>query len=162
MPSLVTQIPYITDWILPKKEFSIEEKDDGIVYVLDKTGLVKLKKNVQLIKENSDLKQEVSHLRSRLEEMEQVLTAIRAGEVDALMISGPNGESVYSLSGAEHPYRVMVESMGEGAVTVTNDGTILYANTAFARLLDTSLEQIIGSLLSSMYAIKTIESCNIS
>lgn len=123
----------------------VKRKVDRIVSSCDDSGR-DTKPKKEILKENSHLKQEVSHLRSRLEELEQTLNAIRSGEVDALVISGPEGESVYSLAGAEHPYRVMVESMGEGAVTLTTDGTILYANTSFSQMLKLPLEQVIGSL----------------
>lgn len=98
-----------------------------------------------LIEKISDLEIEVSRLRSRLAEMEETLDAIRSGAVDALVINGPEGESIYSLAGAEHPYRVMVETMGEGAVALSADGAILYANSSFARLLKMPLEKIAGS-----------------
>ena len=68
-----------------------------------------------------------------LQEAEETLDAIRSGEVDALVVAGPEGERVFTLRGAEHPYRVMVESMNEGAISLALDGTILYCNGAFAR-----------------------------
>ncbi len=58
--------------------------------------------------------------------------AIRQGEVDALVVSGPNRDQIYALQGAEHPYRVLVESINEGALTLTERGTIIYCNEAFA------------------------------
>jgi len=57
---------------------------------------------------------ELDELRRRLREAEETLNAIRDGEVDALVASGPSGEKVFTLEGAEHPYRVLVESMNEG------------------------------------------------
>jgi len=68
----------------------------------------------------------IEELNARLEEAEDILNAIRGGEVDALVVSGPHGDQIYTLKGAEHPYRVMVEAMNEGAVTLTGDGTIFY------------------------------------
>ena len=65
-------------------------------------------------------------VRLRLEEAEETLRAIRTGKVDALVVSGPQGDQVYSLKGAEQPYRVFVEAMNEGAVTLGPEGTILY------------------------------------
>src|SRR6266850_762206 len=50
--------------------------------------------------------------------------------------------------GAEHPYRVLVESMNEGAISLSLDGTILYCNAAFARLIECPLDQIMGRDLS--------------
>ena len=87
---------------------------------------------------------ELEELRQRLQEAEETLEAIRSGEVDALVVSGPSGEKVFTLEGAEHPYRVLVESMNEGAISLSLDGTILYCNAAFARLIGCPLDQIMG------------------
>ena len=87
---------------------------------------------------------ELDELRQRLQEAEETLDAIRSGEVDALVVSGPSGEKVFTLSGAEHPYRVLVESMNEGALSLSKDGTILYSNSAFARMVGIPLDQIMG------------------
>ncbi len=90
---------------------------------------------------------ELSMLRSRLSELEETLQAIRSGAVDALIVSGNEGDQVFTLQGAEHPYRVLVESMNEGAVTLTSSGDLLYANRRFADMLGFPLEQLIGSSL---------------
>jgi PAS domain S-box-containing protein len=70
------------------------------------------------------------------------------GEVDAVLIAGPEGERVFTLQGAEHPYRVMVETIDEGAATLAADGAVLYANRSFAKILDAPLERLIGSRLN--------------
>lgn len=88
---------------------------------------------------------QIEDLRMRLEEAEETLRAIRKGEIDALVASGPQGEQVYTLKGAEQPYRVFVETMNEGAVTLGPDGTILYCNNRFGELLKEPIERIIGS-----------------
>jgi len=77
----------------------------------------------------------VQHLLARLAEAEETVRAIRHGEVDALVVNGPQGEQIYTLKGADHAYQVMVEEMEEGAVTLGNDGTILYCNPRFAEIL---------------------------
>ncbi len=82
-------------------------------------------------------------LRARLEEAEDTLRAIRAGEVDALVI----GEQVYSLKGAETPYRILIEAMKEGAATILADGTILYCNSHLAEMVKEPLQHVIGSSL---------------
>jgi len=89
----------------------------------------------------------IEELNARLEEAEDILNAIRGGEVDALVVSGPHGDQIYTLKGAEHPYRVMVEAMNEGAVTLTGDGTIFYSNRSFAAMLKLPLEKVIGSAM---------------
>ena len=90
---------------------------------------------------------EVDDLRARLEELEETLRAIRSGEVDALVVSGPGGERVFTLQGADHPYRVMVETINEGAGTLSWDGLVLYANHRFAEMVAMPLEKLIGCKL---------------
>src|SRR5438874_11623459 len=94
---------------------------------------------------------EVTELRARLHELEETLRAIRSGQVDALVVYAPDGgDRVFTLHGAEHPYRVLVEAMNEGAATMTGDGLVLFANQHFARMLDIPLEKLIGSPLSEI------------
>jgi PAS domain S-box-containing protein len=87
----------------------------------------------------------LSGLRARLAEAEETLRAIRGGEVDAVMVASYQGPQVFTLQGAEHAYRMLIESMNEGAVTLTADKTILYANQCFARMVKCPLEQVTGS-----------------
>jgi PAS domain S-box-containing protein len=98
-----------------------------------------------MIKAKEELISENEELRSRLAEMEDALAAIRNGEVDAIMVTGSQGEQVYSVSSAETPYRTFIEKMGEGAVTLTKEGTILYCNPRFADIVQSPYEKVIGS-----------------
>ena len=88
---------------------------------------------------------ELQNLRQRLEEAEETLLAIRAGKVDAVVVSSPNGERVFVLKGAEQPYRVFVETMNEGAVTINPNCGIIYCNQRFAEIVQAPLEQVIGA-----------------
>ena len=88
---------------------------------------------------------ELDELRERLAEAEELLRAIRHGEVDALLISEATGERVYTLRGADAPYRALVEQMQEGAVTVTKSGDIVYSNNRFAILVGAPLQRVIGA-----------------
>lgn len=83
-------------------------------------------------------------LRSRLEEAEEALRSIRSGEVDALVLPGPNGNEVFTLETADHAYRVLIEEMQEGAVVVAEDGSTVYANLRFAQMLKEPLEKVMG------------------
>jgi len=94
-----------------------------------------------------DLVAENRALRARLEEAEETLRAIRGGEVDALLVATSEGDRIFTLQGAEHPYRVLVETMNEGAVTAAMDGTILYCNSRFAAMVKATPKTIIGSAL---------------
>lgn len=95
--------------------------------------------------ENEHLRRQIADLQSQLEEARETLCAIRAGEVDALVISGPQGDRVFTLQSAEQPYRLLIEQMREGAVMLLREGTIHYANRAFADLVERPLEQVLGS-----------------
>jgi PAS domain S-box-containing protein len=91
------------------------------------------------------IEHEIEGLRIRLQEAEETLSAIRSGEVDAVVVSGPAGEQVFTLKGADHAYRTIVEQMNEGALTLSTDGTILYCNSRFADLIKQPLERVIGA-----------------
>jgi len=99
-----------------------------------------------------ELLAEIDCLHLRMAEAEDTLRAIGNGEVDAFVVSGPDGDQVFTLKGAEHPYRVLVETMNEGAATIAADGTILYCNSRLSSLLQIQQERLIGSHLGSFVA----------
>jgi PAS domain S-box-containing protein len=96
-------------------------------------------------KTRQQLLDELQELTSRMMEAEETLRAIMGGEVDGLVVSTTEGDRVFTLSGADHPYRVMVETMNEGAVTLASDSTILFCNQRFADIVKGSLEKVMGS-----------------
>ena len=91
----------------------------------------------------------IRKLKKRLAEAEETLRAIKSGEVDAIVVSDNNGTQVFTLQGAERPYRLLVESMQEGAITLSADGIILYSNNRFAEMLALPLEQVLGATIQS-------------
>jgi PAS domain S-box-containing protein len=95
---------------------------------------------------------ELEQLRARLEEAEETIEAIRNGKVDALVVSGPRGEQIYTLHGADHSYRVLLEDMNEGAATLLPDGAVLYCNKAFADMLKMPIEKVIGFSANDLVA----------
>ena len=97
---------------------------------------------------------ELARLHTRLAEAEGTLRAIRTGEVDAVVTAGKDGLQVFTLEGAGHAYRVLIESMNEGALILTADQTILYANQCFARMVKCPLEQVIGSSMNRFLPAK--------
>jgi two-component system NarL family sensor kinase len=97
---------------------------------------------------------ELAKVRGRLAEAEETLRAIRAGEVDTLVVAGRQGSQVFTLKGAEHAYRLLIESMNEGALTLTADKTILYANQCFANMVKCPLEHRDGQFLSPFLSVK--------
>ncbi len=95
---------------------------------------------------------ECAALRAELEDAKGILEAIRHGEIDALLVAGAAGAQVFTLEGAEQPYRIMVESMSEGAATLIVDGTLAYANARLAALLGVSLERLLGQQFADFIA----------
>ncbi len=90
----------------------------------------------------------IRELEERLRESEDTLDAIRRGEVDALVVGGAVAEHrVYTLESADRPYRVLIEQIQEGAVTLAADGTILYCNRRLAAMLGLAQERITGQSL---------------
>lgn len=96
---------------------------------------------------NQELLAEIAELRTRLEEAQETLRAIRNGEVDALIVATPDGDRVFTIKGAQTPYRIIVESINEGAATLTEGGILLYANTSLAEMLRLPMPQLMGSSL---------------
>jgi PAS domain S-box-containing protein len=87
---------------------------------------------------------------ARLSEAEETLRAIRAGEVDAIVVNGPGGEKVFTLQGADYTYRLFVERMIAGAVVLSGDHTVVHCNRRFARFLGARLQSVIGSSMQDL------------
>ncbi|WP_316792626.1 ATP-binding protein [Pedobacter frigoris] len=90
------------------------------------------------------LEQAYEELRIQLEEANDIIHAIRSGEVDALIVNGKDGHQVFTLKSADHTYRIFIEQMTESALTLDTSGQILYCNSRFAELLELPLERVMG------------------
>lgn len=93
----------------------------------------------------TELVEELSHAT-------QTLQAIREGSVDALVVEGPSGPAIYTLEGPDEPFRTFVEGMQEGAITISSDGKLLYANSFFADLIGCVPSEVIGRPLIEFVA----------
>ena len=102
--------------------------------------------------QQEDLADRLRDLQGRLDEAEETLRALRSGEVDAIVAPGPEGDRVYTLKGADETYRIMVQEMAEGALSLSLDGLILFSNKQFASMLRSPLEHVIGSRLLDFVA----------
>jgi PAS domain S-box-containing protein len=90
---------------------------------------------VKQMKTSTPVDEKLLDLQRRLDEAEDTLRAIRHGEIDALVIADPHGEMVYTLTSADYPYRLMIDEMNEGAVSLSTDSIILYSNRNFAGIV---------------------------
>ncbi len=92
---------------------------------------------------------EIERLRARLLELEETLRAIRTGEVDALVVETGGENQIFTLKGADSTYRLIVEQMQKGAVTLSADGLVLYCNPFLASLLGIPIEAVLGASLQT-------------
>jgi PAS domain S-box-containing protein len=107
---------------------------------------------ITLPKTTDELLEENERLRLRLEEAEAVVEAIRSGIVDAVVVQSTPGESVYTLEGADRPYRLLVEAMQQGVAVLNPEGVLLYCNPCLADLFKTSVEKLTGCTMDSFMA----------
>jgi PAS domain S-box-containing protein len=83
--------------------------------------------------------------------------AIRRGKIDALVTDGADGDRVLLLQGAEHPYRVLVETINDGVATLDRSGVVLYANSRLAAILRIPAENFIGTPLQQQVSARDRE-----
>jgi len=103
-------------------------------------------KNInELLMEIQRLQQENAILQQQLREAKESIDAIRTGAIDALVIADQKDIKVLSETTADKTYRILIEKMHEGAVTLGEDGTILYCNFHFAKMVNLPLQKVIGT-----------------
>lgn len=100
--------------------------------------------------------QYVIELERKLLEAQSLIYAIRHGEVDALLLNKDGKVDVYSLESIDYTYRVLIEKFAEGALSISEEGLILYCNSYFSELTETPLSKIVGSYLYSYLPSKDI------
>jgi len=99
-----------------------------------------------------ELLREIAELRERLADAEETLRAITSGEVDALVVNTKVGEQVFTLQGADTVYRIAVDNVSEGVITLSLEGIVLYANHYFAQMMGTDLNEVIGASIFDFVA----------
>ena len=98
-----------------------------------------------------ELLRENEELRRRLEEAESTIRALRAGEVDAVLIEN-GSEQVYTLETPHKAYQLLVAQVPHPAATLTPDGTIIACNPLFADLLQRPLNSLPGHTVRDLVA----------
>jgi PAS domain S-box-containing protein len=101
------------------------------------------------------LQAEISLLQRKLAEMEETVRAIQDGTVDGFVVGQGANQRIYTLDGADRPYRVFVESMQQGAATLYDDGSIAYSNQQLADLLKVPQSRIVGLALRDFIAAES-------
>ncbi|HEY2725607.1 MAG TPA: histidine kinase dimerization/phospho-acceptor domain-containing protein, partial [Parafilimonas sp.] len=102
----------------------------------------------------------IEELENRLAESEQLIEAIKAGEVDAFAVNADDNAEVYTLQTGDYAYRVLIEKFGEGALNLTEDGLIVYTNAYFFKLINLSYEDVVGSFFTEFIHEESKEKFN--
>ncbi len=101
-----------------------------------------IKRQIQSIQEEKE------SLQARLAEAEKELEALRRYNASSLPDVPGTVQDNCATDNAGRLYRLMLESMQEGAAALTMDGLILYSNPRLAEMLGSPLEQLQGAWLS--------------
>lgn len=96
-------------------------------------------------KTHTKLQLQIEELTAKLDEAHETIRAIQNGEIDALIMNDNGTDQIFTLDNADHPYRLLVESMNEGALTLNHEGIIFYSNQHFAISVHIPLEDLIGT-----------------
>lgn len=95
-----------------------------------------------LLNENEKL---VHELTTQLQGAKEVVEAIKKGNIDAVVFVKDKSASLLVADTANQAYRMFIENMLEGVVTLNDDGVVLYSNLSFAKMVDTPLQKVIGA-----------------
>lgn len=112
---------------------------------------------MSLTKTYDELLAEMQELQIQLQEAQDAIEAIRTGQVDALVVRNGHGHQLYTLKSADQTYRVFIEKMKEGAVTLDTNGIILYSNSQFASMMGLPLPMVIGKNFTEFIPAEFIE-----
>jgi signal transduction histidine kinase len=87
----------------------------------------------------------ILELQSRVDEYEQLIEAIKSGEVDAFAIKKGNQSEIFTIRSADYAYKMLVENFGEGALNLSKEALIIYTNNYFTDLINLPYESVIGN-----------------
>ena len=103
--------------------------------------------------ENGTLRLELETLRARLDEVEQTLDAIRAGDVDALVV----GDDVYTLDSANAVSNRLrsdvLAQMQDAVVAVDDEDRVIYLNAAAETQYGVVASHVLGHPLDRLFTV---------
>ena len=91
--------------------------------------------------------EKLQELQNRLDEAEQFIDAIKAGEVDAFAFKNNDISEIFTLQSGDYAYRILIEEIEEGGVNVTEEGMIVYSNNYLLNLLGLPYDQFVGKFI---------------
>lgn len=105
--------------------------------------------NKEFLAENERLLKESEKLLKKLRADKEYRDSLKELKVDALVVKDESGLKIYTEETSDKTYRILIENMHEGAVTVNKNGTVLYCNSYFANMVNYPLQKTIGSTFHS-------------
>jgi PAS domain S-box-containing protein len=90
---------------------------------------------------------EIEVLKEKLYESNSIVDAIKDGDVDALVVNTNGTPQLYSLETADYTFRLLIEKFGQGALSISRNGLILYCNDYFSKLIGLPCEKLIGNYI---------------
>lgn len=94
-------------------------------------------------------------LRARLEEVEEALRAIRAGEVDALVVDTPAGRRIFALQGLDaESSRLrgeLLAKVSDAIIVVDEERRLTYLNEAAEELYGISVGEVVGLPVTRLF-----------
>ena len=103
----------------------------------------------ELSEETEILRKENAELRQQLGKSAESMAALKTENIDALVIANEKALRVYTEKSADKPYRILIEKMHEGAITINEDGTIIYCNSYFANMVSLPLQKVMGTTFAN-------------
>lgn len=107
-------------------------------------------KNLEQKSNIEELVNRVAELEVQLMEANGLIDSIREGSIDAFVLEKDGQPKIYSLESIDYTYRILIEKFGEGALSISGEGLILYCNVYFSRLIGKPIAKIIGSYFQSL------------
>jgi PAS domain S-box-containing protein len=108
------------------------------------TELSALQREIAALREdNVRLQRTVEEVKSRLSEPEEIIRAIREGEVEALVVQEQGQEEIYAVQRYESVYRELVEhSLPYGVWLADAAGRLVYVSRQFLQWMETDLAEM--------------------
>lgn len=108
-----------------------------------------MKNSIEILRLNKKLAEENTELQRQLQAAREYIDIIKGANIDALVIADKNDLKIYTEKSADKIYRVLIEKMHEGAVTLNEDGIIIYCNSYFSNMVKLPLQNVIGTKLEA-------------
>lgn len=105
--------------------------------------------NKVILEEIEKLKIDNKTLRQQLKEALESIDAIKTGHIDALVAAYEKDIKVFTEQTSDKPYRILIEKMHEGAVTINEEGIILFCNSYFSNMVKLPMQKIIGTMFEN-------------